>query len=98
MVLKYADSIAKGFSLACAVLLTTAINIVFFHATFTFGCLLGIFIVLSSMYIYIVASTKPKTSDLPQVSLVSKQINREKDDEKGGLYTIAESHKTDVKA
>lgn len=56
MVLKYADSIAKGFSLASAVIITVAINVIFFKYTFTFACLFGIMTVLLATTLYIYAS------------------------------------------
>lgn len=52
MVIKYADSIVKGFSLAAAVLLTILINVIFFGARFSGPCLMGILTVIASVFLY----------------------------------------------
>lgn len=68
MVLKYADSIAKGFSLAAAVILTVFVNVTFFGAFFSFTCLFGIMTVLLSTTLYVaVGSMKSKASTVPML-------------------------------
>lgn len=78
MVIKYADSIVKGFSLAAAVLCTILVNVVFLGARFSAPCLFGILTVLASVFLYNSSKlttrekAEPKQSDSPEHSMVEQ--------------------------
>lgn len=71
VVVKYADTIMKGFATSCAIILTTIYGHYFFGTELSHEFLIGVFVVIISLFNYS-DEDQPVASHPPQVQLVER--------------------------